>query len=264
MKPRQNREILKVVAKTFQVIEVLAQASEGAGVTVLARTIKQPKATVYRILSTLSHLGYAEKDGISNNYRLTSKVRRLVHGEKRDTLCRTARPFMERLLAQFEQAVNLGILEHDQVVFVDMLEGLRWIRMSATLNTYFPVHCTASGKSIVAFLPPDMTDRILRSIPMLRLTPNTIQSIPALKKHLAQIRIQGFAVDDEETEVGARCVAAPIYDSTGMPFAAISVSGPTSHVEGRELLVIARAVKEAANNISAKFGFRAQSLKVVI
>ena len=99
---------------------------------------------------------------------------------------------------------------------------------------------------------------------MLRLTPNTIQSIPALKKHLAQIRIQGFAVDDEETEVGARCVAAPIYDSTGMPFAAISVSGPTSHVEGKQLLVIARAVKEAANNISAKFGFRAQSLKVVI
>jgi IclR family KDG regulon transcriptional repressor len=256
MKPGRDREILKVVAKTFQVIEMLAQASDGAGVTMLARKIKQPKATVFRILSTLSQLGYAEKD-VSNSYRLTSKVRLLVHGEKRETLCRAARPFMERLLSQFEQAVNLAMLDHNQVVYVDMLEGLRSIRMSATVNTYAPVHCTAIGKSIIAFLPPEMSDQILRSRPMLRLTPNTIQTMPALQKHLERIRIQGFAVDDEETEAGARCVGAPIYDPTGIPFAALSVSGPTSHMQGRQLLVMARAVKESAKKISAKLGFRA-------
>jgi IclR family KDG regulon transcriptional repressor len=257
MKPGHDRDILKVVAKTFQVIEVLAVASDGAGVTMLARKIKQPKATVFRILSTLSQLGYAEKDDVSNSYRLTSKVRLLVHGEKRETLCRASRPFMERLLSQFEQAVNLAMLDHNQVVYVDMLEGLRSIRMSATVNTYAPVHCTAIGKSIIAFLPSEVSDRILKSRPMLRLTANTIQTIPALQKHLGRIRTQGFAVDDEETEAGARCVGAPIYDPTGIPFAALSVSGPTSHIHGKKLLIMARAVKESANKISAKLGFRA-------
>ena len=256
MRTVKDREILKVVAKTFQVLEVLAQVPDGAGVTVLARKIKQPKATVFRILGTLSRLGYAEKERGSNYYYLTSKVRQLVHGEERETLCRAARPFMERLLSRFEQTVNLAMLDQDQVVYVDMLEGLRSIRMAATVNTYAPVHCTAIGKSIVAFLPPEITNNILRSRPMLRLTRNTIQSIPLLQKHLERIRSQGFAVDDEETEAGARCVAAPIRDSTGIAFAALSVSGPTSHLRGKQLLVIARVVKRSAKDISAKLGFR--------
>jgi len=255
-KNRRDPEILKVVAKTFRVMELLAEAPAGSGVTVLARNIEQPKATVFRILATLSQLGYAHKDNLSNSYFLTSKIRRLVHGEKRETLCKAARPFMERLLSQFEQTVNLAMLEHDQVLYVDMLEGLRSIRMSATINTCAPVHCTAIGKSIAAFLPAGALTQILRARPMSRLTPNTIQTLPALQKHLELVRSRGFAVDDEETEIGARCVAAPIYDQMGMAFAALSVSGPTSHVRGQQLRMIAKAVKQSTERISLKLGYR--------
>jgi DNA-binding IclR family transcriptional regulator len=259
IKSQKDPEILKVVAKTFRVMELLADAREGSGVTALARGIEQPKATVFRILATLSQLGYTKKDNSSNSYSLTPKIKRLVHGEMRETLCQAARPFMERLLSRFEQTVNLAMLEHDQVVYVDMLEGLRSIRMSATVDTYAPVHCTAIGKSIAAFLPPETTSQILRARPMTRLTPNTIQTLPALQKHLELVRSRGYAIDDEETEIGARCVAAPICGPTGLPFAALSVSGPTSHLRGQELNVIAKAVKQSTQRISAKLGFRAQA-----
>src|SRR5690349_4444935 len=125
--PHDNRSFLKAVAKTFAVIEALAETKSGAGVSELSRKLKQPKATVFRILYTLQELGYARKHPSTESYHLTDQVEGLAGGRRKVALKRVARPAMERLLGRFEQTVNLAILDLglDQVQYIEMLEGLR-------------------------------------------------------------------------------------------------------------------------------------------
>jgi DNA-binding IclR family transcriptional regulator len=137
---------------------------------------------------------------------------------------------MERILARFEQTPCLGMLDQYQILYIEILEGLRSIRMAATVNAYAPVHSTSLGKSILAFLPE--AEAILSRKPVTQLTGKTITSIGLLKRHLGLVKKKGYAVDNEETERGARCVGAPIYNTHGRPYAAMSVAGPISYIQG--------------------------------
>jgi DNA-binding IclR family transcriptional regulator len=258
--PRDNPSFLKVVGKTFAVIEALVDTKAGVGVSELSRKLRWPKATVFRILYTLQELGYVRKDPLTETYHLTDQMEALTGGRVKVALKRVARPGMERLLGRFEQTVSLAILDPNlgQVQYLEMLEGLRSIRMAAKVNTYALLHSTALGKSVLAFLDPLAVDRILSVTPPVRLTPKTMTSIPTLLNHLRKVRDRGYAVDNEENELGARCVAAPIFDSRGAPFAAISVSGPVSHMKNTQLDQMAAAVRRECAKISEQFGYTSE------
>jgi IclR family acetate operon transcriptional repressor len=250
-----DRNLLKVVTKTFRVIEVVARHPEGIQLgEVSLKCEKAPKATVFRILYTLKALGYVQQDEDSGAYRLTHELAWLGRSESRDTLKRAARPYLERLRAQFEQTVGLAVLDHDQLLYIEILEGLRSIRMNATVNTYAPLHCTSLGKAILSKLGPEELARVLGRKPLAKLTSKTISSIPLLERHLAKVGTQGYALDDEETEEGARCVGAVICGPHGSPVAAISVSGPLSSISLERVPVIAREVKKACRSISELLG----------
>jgi IclR family acetate operon transcriptional repressor len=200
-------------------------------------------------------LGYVEQDPRSETYRLSSQLGWHTRNDVRETLKATARPYLQRILGRFEQTVCLGILEHDQVLYIEILEGLRSIRNAATVNAFAPVHSTSLGKSILAFLNPSEAEAILKRKPLKKLTAKTITSTALLMRHLAHVRKVGYAVDNEETERGARCVGAPIYDAHGVPFAALSVSGPISHIAGERVAEIARFLIKACGEISRQTGF---------
>src|SRR3954471_16860983 len=123
---------LKVVEKVFCVIETLAPAEHGMRVSDLARELKQPKATVYRILFTLQKLGYVRQDLDTLAYVCTAHVGWLTRDKANGTLRQIARSHMERLLARFEQTVNLAIFDQERVFYIEILQGLRSIRMAAT------------------------------------------------------------------------------------------------------------------------------------
>ena len=255
----EDRNFLKVVAKTFRLMEIIAQHREGMQLGELSRKLSgQPKATVFRILHTLKELGYVEQDTRSAAYRLTRQVEALGRGESRDTLKRVVRPYMEHLRAQFEQTVALAVLEGDQLQYIEILDGLRSIRMNATVNSYAPPHCTSLGKAILSRLPREERARILSRRQLARLTPNTITSVPHLERHLAEVREQGYAVDDEETEEGARCVGAAICGREGQPVAAISISGPLSFLPPERIPEVAREIKKACRSISGSIGAQEQ------
>lgn len=249
-----NPNYLKVVGKTFRVIETLSQTQSGLPLSELARHVKQPKATVFRILFTLKQLGYVEQDPRSEIYKLSHQLRWRTGNQARETLKAIARPHLERILGRFEQTVCLGILDRDQILYIEILEGLRSIRMAATVNTYAPIYSTSLGKSILAFLEPTEAETILSSRPLAKLTGKTITSLARLRRHLALVRKNGYAVDNEETERGARCVGAPIYNAQARPFAAISVSGPISYIRGELVPEIADALKDACEKISRQMG----------
>jgi DNA-binding IclR family transcriptional regulator len=251
---RANPSYLKVVAKTFRVIKTLSQVKSGLPLSALAREVQQPKTTVFRILFTLKQLGYVEQDPRSEIYKLTHLLDWSTGNPVRETLKSIARPYIERILSRFEETICLGMLDGGQILYIEILEGLRSIRMAATVNTYAPIHSTALGKSILAFLNPGEAEAILTRTPLAKLTGKTITSLPALRRHLSQVRKSGYAIDNEETERGARCVGAPIYNVHGEPFAAISVSGPISYVRGKPVLEIAHALKDICGRISRQMG----------
>jgi IclR family KDG regulon transcriptional repressor len=256
--PNRPRDVnyLKVVAKTFWLLEAVAADGGGSHVSDLSRSLKMPKATVFRILYTMSRLGYIRQDSQTGIYRLTDKIARLSSGDSRmEALRSLARPAMEQLLARFEQTVNLGVLQIGQIFIADILEGLRSIRMSATVGIYQPVHCTALGKSIAAFLNGRELEEVLGRNPLRAFTDETITSLPAFERHLSRVRDNGYAVDDEETDRGARCIGAPIFGEDGIPFAAISVSGPISHIQGDRIREIGETLKALTEEISAKLGY---------
>jgi IclR family acetate operon transcriptional repressor len=259
---REDRSFLKVVAKTFRVIEVIAQHPEGIQLGELSRKCAgQPKATIFRILHTLKKLGYVQQDNQSAAYRLTRQVEWLGRSESRETLKRVVRPYVERLRAQFEQTVALAVLDDDQLLYIEILDGLRSIRMNATVNTYAPLHCTSLGKAILSQLSTEERTRLLSRRPLAKLTPNTITSVPHLKRHLAEVRSQGYAIDDEETEEGARCVGAAICGPQGMPVAAVSISGPLSFLPPERVPELAREIKKVCRSISESIGSHGRGSK---
>jgi DNA-binding IclR family transcriptional regulator len=233
----------------------MSRTEDGVHVSELARTLQLPKATVFRILFTLQEIGYARKDPVTRAYLSVRGAGWVNHDEGRETLRRVARPYMEKVLARFEQTVNLAVLDRGQVLYTEILEGLRSIRMAANVNTYAPVHATGVGKSMLAFLHPMEAEEVLKKRPLPKLTPKTITSIRAQLKAFKRIREQGYAIDNEEAEIGARCVAAPIFNSQGRPTAAMSVSAPVSYMTGTVVGQIAQTLSEATRKISGQLGF---------
>jgi len=258
-KPQTKRAgFLKVVEKVFRVLETLAQSERGIRVSDLSRLIKQPKASVYRILFTLQKLGYVRQDIDTSAYHCTAHAAWLTRDHTNETLRKIARANMEKLLARFEQTVNLAVFDRDRVFYIEILDGLRSIRMSATPMTYAPMHSTAVGKSILAFLPPAEALQILKERPLEKHTSKTVVSERMILAQLAQARERGYAIDDEETEIGARCIAAPIFNTHGRPVAAISISGPVTFMKTGVCGQIAKGLKEANRRISSQLGFTAK------
>lgn len=255
----KNSNYLKVVGKAFRAIEAMAEIPEPIRVSSLARQLQEPKTTVFRILCTLGQLGYVRQNPQTETYQLTDRASWGDRTHLRETLKEVSRPFMRRLVGLFEETTCLGVLQQGQIYYVEILQGTRSIRMAATANTYAPIHSTALGKSILAFLDPGEARRILTANPLHKCTDHTITSADVLLSNLErQVRPRGYAIDNQETEMGARCIAAPIFNSEGRPFAAISVSGARIRITGKKIGEIGLQVKDATAKISARLGLKPQ------
>jgi IclR family transcriptional regulator, KDG regulon repressor len=252
---RGTSNFLRALESAFRVLEIMARTEGGVHVSELARTLQLPKATVFRILFTLQEIGYARRDPVTRAYLAVRGVAWVNYDEGREILRRVARPYMGKLLSRFEQTVNLAVLDRGQVLYTEILEGLRSIRMAANVNTYAPVHATGVGKCMLAFLHPMEAEEILKKRSLPKLTPKTITSVRVQLTAFKRIREQGFAIDNEEAETGARCVAAPIFNSQGRPVAAMSVSGPVNYMTGTVVGQVAQQLVEATRKISGQLGF---------
>jgi IclR family KDG regulon transcriptional repressor len=245
--------MIKVLAKTFRILEVL-HGNNGGGVRLSEITlqVKMPTVTVFRILRTLESLGYVNFDGTSETYRLAQRTKDLGQTSLAVLLTRLARPSMMRLLAEFEQTVNLALLEQGKLVYKDMLEGLKSIRMQPIPGTFLSLDKSALGLSILAHLPRQKVESLLLNAE----GPKALS--PARKERLfsdlKKIRAVGYALDDEDFEKGLRCVGAAIFDKQGEPIGSISVSGSVSILTHRVTRTISKRVKEECDQISIALG----------
>jgi IclR family transcriptional regulator, KDG regulon repressor len=252
-KRQADKNYISVSGKIFAVLQYFidkGSKQQPVAFQEIAGALPFARTTVHRILYSLEKLGYLEKAESKAHYRLAAKFFELTEPAVHFRHLRSvARSVMVKLLIEFAETVNLGVLEDGQVVHIDVLQSPSALRIAANSGDRNPVYSTALGKSILAYLPEQEVNSILRQRPPLKMTPKTITQKPLLLEDLAVIRERGVAFDLEENLTGVVCVAAPIFDQLGRVVASISVSGPANRVESK-LLQLQNQVRDAGMTIS--------------
>lgn len=244
------------VERTFSIVEALSQYPKGASLSELSAATSLNKTTVHRLLNSLITLGYASKDNTTGKYLLTFKMfevgGRIVR--KHDILSQ-ARPYLEKLSNIAGEAVHLVVREGHEIVYVFKEDsGDNTVRMSSRVGLRSPMYCTAVGKAIMAELPEAEVEEIWNSSVIEKHTNKTITTLTELKKQLSEIRTKGYAVDDEENEIGVRCVGASLCDPSGKVCGAFSVSVPVSRMDNKRLKAIADLVLQIKKEITLVTG----------
>ncbi len=245
---------IKSLDRAMEVFEHLSN-TPGATLTTLATDLSQSPATVYRILVTLERRGLVEFDPAAQHWYIGARAfvigARYMH---RTSLVDRARPILRRLMEVTGETANLGVARDASVLFVSQVETLASIRAFFPPGTLSPMHASGIGKALLAQMTDDRLSRLIATAPLDRFTPRTLTAPGGLRADLEATRDRGYSIDDEEKNEGMRCIAAPVFDLTGEAVAGISVSGPVSRVSVAQTEALARAVMEAAADLSAAMG----------
>ena len=227
MKPPDH---VAVLDKAFDLLEALAEQPDQT-VAELSKAAGVTKAAAYRILSTLETRGYVVTYEKVRRYSIGHAFHIYLQAARNaDRLIQTARPNMQSLLDALGETVNLGVLARQGVLYLDVLESAQSLRATSQIGGFDTLHATALGKAMLSRMPVADRQAMLAEAELVALTEHTVTDPNELTRRIEQAAVHGYALDDEENEIGMRCVAAPIVNADGWPVAAISVSGPTSRM----------------------------------
>lgn len=215
------------------------------------------KSTAFRILSTLERHGMIDQNPLSGEYRLGMELFALGQlAVARLDLLEIVRPFLVRLSERTKESAHLGTLRGGRVLYLDKVEGRHSLLMVSRVGDTAPAHCTSLGKAMLACLEDEEARRLLSGRAWTRPTPHTLRGLDALLADLAATRRRGYAVDDEELNVGVRCVGAALRDYTGGMVGAISVAAPSARLPAAGLSALGDLLRRTAAEISGLIGYR--------
>lgn len=242
-----NPYVVLPVMKALRVLELVTSRGTDVSLTVVSRELAIPKTTTFRYLQTLSEAGFLSHDVTSDKYGVGPRFRMIAKADTSLHSLRThARPVMVELVDEFNETVNLAIEGQGHVVYVDIVEANRSLRMQARIGERHPMHSTALGKAILAHLPAGEREAYFAR-PLTERTGRTLIERPEIERQLRQVTKLGYATETGENEDGAMCIGAPILDDTGYPIAAVSLSAPLQRMPrdlaakaGEKLLLAAR------------------------
>ena len=249
-----EEKTVQSISRVFTIIEVLAAHPAGVPLQQLANEAGLAKSTAHRLVANLCALGYAVQDSFSSHYRLTLKMFELSSAVVNDTsILSVAKPHLDRLARRSGEAVHLVIRDGEDVVYLFKAES-GGMRMSSRVGLRAPICCTGVGKAILSTLPYPEVEAIWRATPHEKLTRHTITDFDQLQEQLALVRASGYAVDDEENELGIRCVAVPIPGPGGKAESAFSISSLVPHMRRERILQLAQLALETKENILRDLG----------
>lgn len=252
-----ERKTIQSIDRMDEIISYLAERPKGERLTTISKELMLNKSTAFGIISTLENLHYLEQDQETGKYHLGLKLFELGQAAySRLDLVTVAKPHITRLSERYEETVHIAVLSESEVVYLDKVESPRSVRVSTQIGGRQPVYCTALGKALLANKEESVISEAIKLTEFIRYTPTTISDEVSLRDELMKIRKRGYAIDNEESEMGLFCVAAPIFNGEGKAIAAISIAGTVARVkiEGGETLI--EDVKETAAIISANLGYR--------
>lgn len=242
--------------RIFQIFEALAKNGPMT-LTQLSTQLGLHKTTVHRLLGSLVAMDYARKDAVSGQYRLTLKILELSGRvlEKMDILP-VAHPFIEKLAEESHETVHFVQREGTNIVYIDKVESnVNSVRMVSRVGLRQPMYCTAVGKALLAELPLDEVKKVWEKSRIEKLTAGTITDFEVMLEELREIRERGYALDNEENELGVRCIAACVFSYDGKAANAFSISAPTTRMNDARIQELSGFVLEAKQNLSRALGF---------
>jgi IclR family acetate operon transcriptional repressor len=243
-----GKYVVDAVAKALDILGCF-NGSEWLSLNEVSRRVGLNKSRTFRLLCTLRDRGYIERNVDGSLYRLGMKLFERASNLHRD-LRDVAHDSMLDLSHNFNETVNLGILDGDHVLYVDIVEASRPFRMGATVGCRMPAHKTSMGKALLAYMGMESAGSPL-AIAIGALSKKDAQ---VFQRELELVQRRGYALDDEENEPGVGCVGAPVFNARGVPVAAISVSGPVRRITEHEKS-IAAAVVAACAGVSKRLGY---------
>jgi DNA-binding IclR family transcriptional regulator len=259
----QHEEVAKVpgdyavpsVGRAMKILELLAQSQRGLTLSDISRRLGFPKSSTHVLIKTLEATGYLKNSKLTGKFCFGLKLVSLskMALENLD-LREQARPFLRDLMLKSGLTVHLAILEGAEAVIIEKAEAPGMLRLATWVGRRLDANSSAVGKALLAFSSADICEHNLATRPMARNNRNTISSPVRLARELKKVREQGYSFEDEEGEIGFRCIGAPIFDSANIAVAAISIAGATSQIPNDRVTKLAALVKATAVHISERLG----------
>lgn len=245
--------------KMLVMMEYLAGQREPIRLLDISNDLGVNVSTALRFLTALINKGYVMQEGETSRYYMTYKICALanrvsVHMDIRSIV----KPYMEQLSQLFGESVCLAIEENRKVVYIEVVEGSgQMLRTMQRIGNVAPMHCTGIGKLLLLNYSDTDLDRLIEIEGLERFTEHTLNTKEQLVEELKKIRRQGIAYDNEECELGARCVAGPVYDSNGRVIAGVSVTGPIVHLTDELIAAKMEDFQRIMAEVSFKMGYKA-------
>jgi len=248
---------ITALQRGLKLLNLFAKAERGLTATQVAKLSGLPVSTVHRFLMNLDSSGFLTSTG-SGNYHLgiacfSLGQSALGHLDIR----RLSLPYLRELNQRTRETIHLTVRHDFSAVYVEKLDSPEPLRIFSRIGAAVPLHCTAVGKVMLAFMTPEELARVLPQIELKRLTENTVSNLQELQAEVERVRRAGYACDLEENELHIRCVAAPIWDHTGAVNASLSITGPAVRMPMTRLRQFAPLVVQAGLKISREMGFQA-------
>lgn len=248
---------VKSVGRAAYLLIVLAREGRELSLTELSALVDTPVSTVHRLLNTLMTYHLIEQNQGNGKYRLGLEALHLGTAVLSQlNLRQEALPFMRELAELSGETVNLCVLDGCDVVYIEKVEGSSSLRMFARIGHRAPVYCTGAGKVLLSEMSLDEVRAILRSRGMDALTPNTITTFKGFLQALEFVRLHGYGVDEEECEIGACCLAAPVRNHTGKIVASLSVSGASVRLGQQRRPELVNQLLRISRQLSERLGCR--------
>ena len=243
--------------KLLGIFEYLIASGEPMKLQDIAAGMGMNASTTLRFLAALVKCGYVRQDKDTLKYEPTMKICALANRiNKEEFLVKTARPYMKKLSEIFGESVCLGVCENNRVIYVEVLRIRNQSLMAVqAVGNSAPMYCNGIGKLFLSDMDDEKLKTYLKEVEREAFTEYTLTEEEQLTAEIAKIRKQGYAFDNQEKEIGARCLAFPVYSADGRMIAGISVTGPYSRLTDEALYPKINDFRRITEELSAENGF---------
>jgi DNA-binding IclR family transcriptional regulator len=250
-----QRYLVPAVKRAFDIIELLATQGSGLSISELQRGLHLPLSSAATIVYTLQDLGYLERDEVTSRYRLSVKMLGIArHALDRLDLSSRCHNLLEELVRRSGLTGHLAVLRAGESMYIDRVPSEGLVQVSSYVGMRWPVHISAVGKALLAFLPESELQHALQKLKLKKVTLSTIISKPLFEKQLRSFRRLGYTWEQNEGEIGLGCVAAPVFGAHREVVAAISLTGTTHQVSKDKIPALGVLVKQYAQQMSLRMG----------
>jgi len=244
------------VENAFLLLEVLVNNGLELGIAELCKKTGFPKGTVHRLLGTLKNLGYIDQSLTNRKYHLTTKILRLGFPLADNIGISYLLPYMKNLSQEFNETVNLAVLEGDEILYIYSNGGDNTLKFDLKIGSRQPAYCSALGRILLAYLPEHEINYYLKNVELKKFTPFTMTDAKELKEKLKDVRKNGYAFIKEEYMLGIFCIAVPLKNFQGDICVGMSFSIPTARYNENKVTSLINALISISNKITLPGSFR--------